>query len=109
MSRNDASAPRTSAAAITLTGVSRRWGNVAARDAVSRSVPAGSFTVLLGPSGCGRTTCLRIVAEAPVRLLDEPLSNLDAQLRADMPPHLFDPGTGHRLPAVAAIMERQTA
>ena len=51
-----------SGAAITLSGVSRRWGQVTALDSVSLHVPAGSFTVLLGPSGCGKTTCLRIVA-----------------------------------------------
>jgi sn-glycerol 3-phosphate transport system ATP-binding protein len=49
-------------AAITLSGVSRRWGQVTALDNVSLHVPPGSFTVLLGPSGCGKTTCLRIVA-----------------------------------------------
>ena len=49
-------------AAVTLRGVSRRWGSVTALDSASLHVPAGSFTVLLGPSGCGKTTCLRIVA-----------------------------------------------
>lgn len=43
---------------IRLSGVSRHWGSVLALD----DVPAGSFTVLLGPPGCGKTTCLRIVA-----------------------------------------------
>jgi sn-glycerol 3-phosphate transport system ATP-binding protein len=47
---------------VRLRGVSRRFGQVAALDAVSLEVAAGSFCVLLGPSGCGKTTCLRIVA-----------------------------------------------
>ncbi len=52
----------TAGAAVRLRGVSRRFGQVAALDAVSLEVAAGSFCVLLGPSGCGKTTCLRIVA-----------------------------------------------
>jgi sn-glycerol 3-phosphate transport system ATP-binding protein len=47
---------------VRLHAVSRRFGPVAALDAVSLEVAAGSFCVLLGPSGCGKTTCLRIVA-----------------------------------------------
>ncbi len=52
----------TSGVVVRLRGVSRRFGSVAALNAVSLEVAAGSFCVLLGPSGCGKTTCLRIVA-----------------------------------------------
>ena len=54
--------PRAAGVVVRLRGVSRRFGKVAALDAVSLEVAAGSFCVLLGPSGCGKTTCLRIVA-----------------------------------------------
>ena len=54
--------PRAAGVVVRLRGVSRRFGQVAALDAVSLEVAAGSFCVLLGPSGCGKTTCLRIVA-----------------------------------------------
>ena len=63
MSRSDLAAPDDRAgASIRLTGVSRRWGNVAALDRITLDVAPGSFTVLLGPSGCGKSTCLSIVA-----------------------------------------------
>ena len=57
-----ASPPGLGGAAVRLTRISRRWGNVTALDDVSLDVRAGSFTVLLGPSGCGKTTCLRVIA-----------------------------------------------
>jgi len=51
-----------SAPALRCRGVSRRFGDVVALDAVDLDVPAGSLTALLGPSGCGKTTLLRVVA-----------------------------------------------
>ena len=63
MSRPDLAASADLAgASIRLTGVSRRWGDVAALDRIALDVAPGRFTVLLGPSGCGKSTCLRIVA-----------------------------------------------
>ncbi len=54
-------------AEVVLTNVTKRFGaDIALRD-VSMTVPDGSFVVLLGPTGAGKTTTLRIVAglEAP--------------------------------------------
>jgi NitT/TauT family transport system ATP-binding protein len=48
--------------AISLTGVSKRFGRVEALDAVDLEVGAAEIVTLLGPSGCGKTTLLRIVA-----------------------------------------------
>jgi sn-glycerol 3-phosphate transport system ATP-binding protein len=42
--------------------LTKAWGNVRALDSLSFAIPAGSFTVLLGGSGCGKTTCLRMIA-----------------------------------------------
>jgi ABC-type Fe3+/spermidine/putrescine transport system ATPase subunit len=55
------------AAAITLTGVTKRFGSHVALDDVSLEVAAGAAAVVLGPSGCGKTTLLRVIAglEAP--------------------------------------------
>ena len=47
---------------LQLDGLSRRFGETTAVDAVSLQVPAGEFLTLLGPSGCGKTTTLRMIA-----------------------------------------------
>ncbi|GAB3799301.1 ABC transporter ATP-binding protein [Micromonospora zhanjiangensis] len=47
---------------LRLTGLTRRFGPVTAVDDVTLTVPAGSFFALLGASGCGKTTTLRMVA-----------------------------------------------
>jgi spermidine/putrescine transport system ATP-binding protein len=48
--------------AIALEGVSKRFGGVAAVDAVTLPIGEGQFFSLLGPSGCGKTTTLRMIA-----------------------------------------------
>ena len=47
---------------IRVEGVSKRYGAFVALDDVSLEVPAGSLTALLGPSGGGKSTLLRVVA-----------------------------------------------
>lgn len=49
-------------AEVTLTGVSKSFGADRALDDVSMTVPDGSFVVLLGPTGAGKTTTLRMVS-----------------------------------------------
>jgi spermidine/putrescine ABC transporter ATP-binding subunit len=47
---------------VELRGVTKRFGNLTAVDAVDLEVTPGEFLTLLGPSGCGKTTTLRMVA-----------------------------------------------
>jgi spermidine/putrescine transport system ATP-binding protein len=56
-SRSLASAPP----AVEVAGLTRRFGDVAALDAVDLTIREGEFFSLLGPSGCGKTTLLRII------------------------------------------------
>jgi sn-glycerol 3-phosphate transport system ATP-binding protein len=48
--------------AISVEGVSKKWGEARAVDRISFAAAAGSLLVLLGPSGCGKSTTLRLVA-----------------------------------------------
>ena len=47
---------------IEVAGVGRRFGDFVALDDVSVSIPTGQLTALLGPSGGGKSTLLRIIA-----------------------------------------------
>lgn len=65
---------------IEFRGVTKRYGNVVATDAMSLAVTKGEFLSFLGPSGCGKTTSLRLIAgfEAPTEgdvLLDGEIVN----------------------------------
>ena len=47
---------------LLIEGLTCRYGDTAAVDALDLAVPAGALACLLGPSGCGKTTTLRAVA-----------------------------------------------
>ncbi len=49
-------------AILELRDVLRRFGSKVVLDHVSITIPQGSFTALLGASGCGKSTSLRIMA-----------------------------------------------
>ncbi|MFC7398050.1 ABC transporter ATP-binding protein [Chelatococcus sp. GCM10030263] len=48
--------------ALSLRGVSKRFGSAIAVESVTLDVAPGEMVVLLGPSGCGKTTTLRMIA-----------------------------------------------
>jgi putative spermidine/putrescine transport system ATP-binding protein len=47
---------------IRVTGLTKRYGDVVAVDAIDLDIAHGEFFTLLGPSGSGKTTTLRLVA-----------------------------------------------
>jgi spermidine/putrescine transport system ATP-binding protein len=51
-----------SASAISLVGISKRFGELAAVRDLDLEVPKGEFFSIIGPSGCGKTTTLRMIA-----------------------------------------------
>jgi sulfate transport system ATP-binding protein len=73
--------------AITIRNVTKRFGEFVALDDVCVDVAAGSLTALLGPSGGGKSTLLRIIAglEAPdagtVEISGEDATGLPPQRR----------------------------
>jgi len=46
---------------VSVRGLSKRFGGVAALSDIDLDIGRGSFTCLIGPSGCGKTTLLRIL------------------------------------------------
>jgi spermidine/putrescine transport system ATP-binding protein len=49
-------------AILEIKGVSKRFGQYRALDAIHLAVEEGEFVALLGPSGCGKTTLLKSIA-----------------------------------------------
>ncbi|KAF1023556.1 MAG: Spermidine/putrescine import ATP-binding protein PotA [Paracidovorax wautersii] len=74
------------AAGLRLRGVSRRYGEHTAVQALDLDIPAGAFVALLGPSGCGKTTLLRMIAgfepldAGEIHLDGEPLAQVGGQV-----------------------------
>jgi len=68
--------------AITIEGVTKRFGDFTAVDSIDLAIPKGEFFSLLGPSGCGKTTTLRMLAgfevptEGHIRLEGEPVEDV---------------------------------
>ena len=49
-------------AAVGITGITKRFGDVVAVNNMDLTIADGEFFALLGPSGCGKTTTLRMIA-----------------------------------------------
>src|SRR5204862_487824 len=47
---------------VTIKGLTKRYGDVAALEGLDLRVEPGELVSLLGPSGCGKTTTLRLLA-----------------------------------------------
>lgn len=70
---------------IAIRGVSRRYGHVAAVDAIDLDIAPGEFVTLLGPSGSGKTTLLGAIAGFAT--IDEGDIVVDGRSVRDVPPH----------------------
>lgn len=70
---------------VRIEGLSKRFGPIVAVDRVDLEIARGELFALLGGSGCGKTTLLRMLAgfEAP----DEGQLFIDGQDMTDVPPY----------------------
>ena len=72
-------------ASVTLQGLCKNFGGVAAVASLDLAIANGEFLTLLGPSGCGKSTALACIAG-----LERPSAGavmFDAQLVTDLEPH----------------------
>ena len=72
-------------AEVTLNGLTKSFGTTMALGNVTMTIPDGAFVVLLGPTGAGKTTTLRLIAG-----LDRPDAGditIDGQSIEHMPIH----------------------
>jgi spermidine/putrescine transport system ATP-binding protein len=70
---------------VELRGVTKRFDQLAAVDALDLQLAEGEFFTLLGPSGCGKTTTLRMIAG-----FERPTSGevrIEGEDVAQLPPH----------------------
>ena len=76
---------------ISISKLSKKFGEVVAVDDVSLEVKNGEFLTLLGPSGSGKTTVLRMIAgfEKP----DSGTIKLDGKEVTNLPPYERDVNT----------------
>jgi ABC-2 type transport system ATP-binding protein len=84
-----------SGTAISVSSLTKRYGEIVAVDDISFSLPAGTITGFLGPNGAGKTTTLRLLlglaeptfGEAlvfgrPYREIEQPIRRVGAMLES---------------------------
>ena len=70
---------------ITLTSITKQFGDTVAVDDVSLQIEGGEFFSLLGPSGCGKTTTLRIIGGFVYPTAGD--VHINGELMAETPPY----------------------
>ena len=84
-----------SPAAISATGLVKRYGSVTAVDGLDLEIPAGEFFGLLGPNGSGKTTTIHMLATLVNKLPEETLRDaLDAVHAGTGKPAAAGPAAG---------------
>lgn len=69
---------------LLLKDVTKRFGGVVAVDGVNLHIPHGEFFVVVGPTGCGKTTLLKLIAG--LLKPDRGEIYIDGRLVNDLPP-----------------------
>jgi ABC-2 type transport system ATP-binding protein len=115
MSNRLAASPTAPAPAIVTDALVRRYGEVVALDGVSLTVPPGNILGMIGPSGAGKTTAVKILtgglrpSAGSVRVLGEDPQRFSRRTRARIGymPQLFslypDLTAGENLDFVASL------
>ena len=73
--------------AVDIRGITKRFDDVVAVDAIDMHIADGEFFAMLGPSGCGKTTTLRMIAglefptEGSLRIFGEEVGTLPPNKR----------------------------
>jgi len=75
---------------IEIRDVGKRFGDFVALDDVSLSIPTGQLTALLGPSGGGKSTLLRIIAG--LETADHGVIEIEGRDASALPPQKRDVG-----------------
>jgi len=78
-------APDAGAPDISVRGLTKRYGDVVAVDAIDLDIQPGEFFTMLGPSGSGKTTTLRMIAGFEIP--DEGSIELAGQDVSRLPPY----------------------
>ena len=79
--------------AVHIRGVDKAFGEKVVLDGIDLDISRGEFVVLLGPSGTGKTTLLRILAglstpsEGSIELLGKPARNPESRAKIGMIGH----------------------
>ena len=74
-------------ARVSLTNVTKRWGNFTGVDCANLDIADREFMVFLGPSGCGKTTTMRMIAgledptEGEIHIGERMVNNLEPKDR----------------------------
>jgi spermidine/putrescine transport system ATP-binding protein len=73
--------------AVSIRGISKRYGNFVALDTIDLDIAQGEFVSLLGPSGAGKTTILRMIGgfdypdTGEIKILDRNVVDLPSHKR----------------------------